>query len=128
MEQAETAQKIVFSASQAATEAKKALESRLGDLAAREQNLQKELSALQADRGALAEAVEPAVRSKYERLFKQRGQNVVVGIQHGVCAGCHMQLSRAIVVACQADQEIVTCINCGRILYFTADMDVAVTE
>src|SRR5205814_3551993 len=53
MEQAETAQKIVFSASQAAAEAKKALESRLGDLAAREQNLQKELSGLQADRGAL---------------------------------------------------------------------------
>ena len=109
--------------SHAATEAKKALESRLTDLAAREQNLQKEFSALQTDRGGLAEAVEPAVRSKYERLFKQKGQHVVVGIQHGVCAGCHMQLSRAIVVACQSDQEIVTCINCGRILYYDPARD-----
>jgi predicted nucleic acid-binding Zn-ribbon protein len=128
MEQGDAAQKIVASASQAAAEAKKALESRLSDLASREQNLQKELAGLQTDRGALAEAVEPGARSKYERLFKQRGQNVVVGIQHGVCAGCHMQLSRAIVVACQADQEIVTCINCGRILYYTPELDVAVAE
>ena len=128
MEQGDAAQKIVASASQATNEAKKALESRLSDLAGREQNLQKELATLQTDRGALAEAVEPGARSKYERLFKQRGQNVVVGIQHGVCAGCHMQLSRAIVVACQADQEIVTCINCGRILYYTPDMDLAVAE
>lgn len=128
MEQGDAAQKVVTSASQAAAEAKKALESRLSDLASREQNLQKELAALQTDRGTLAEAVEPVARSKYERLFRQRGQHVVVGIQHGVCAGCHMQLSRAIVVACQADQEIVTCINCGRILYYTPEMDVAVAE
>jgi uncharacterized protein len=128
MEQAEAAQKVVASASVAAAEARKALESRLADLAAREQNLQKELSTLDSNRSGLAEAVDPAVRSKYERLFKQKGQNVVVGIQHGVCGGCHMQLSRATVVACQAEQEIVTCTNCGRILYYTRDMNVAVAE
>ena len=128
MEQAEAAQKVVGSASVAAAEARKALESRLADLAAREQNLQKELSTLESNRSGLAEAVDPGVRSKYERLFKQKGQNVVVGIQHGVCGGCHMQLSRATVVACQAEQEIVTCTNCGRILYYTRDMNVAVAE
>jgi len=69
-----------------------------------------------------------SIRSKYERLAKQKGQNVVVGIQHGVCGGCHMQLSRATVVGCQAEQEVVTCTNCGRILYYTRDMDLAVAE
>lgn len=128
MEQAEVAQKQVIAISQVAAEAKKNIDSRLGDLAAREQNLQKELATLQANRNELAEAVEPAVRSKYDRLFKQKGENVVVGIQHGVCGGCHMQLSRATVVGCQAEQEVVICINCGRILYYTRDMDLAVAD
>jgi predicted nucleic acid-binding Zn-ribbon protein len=128
MERGEAAQKQVVAASQVAAEAKKNIESRLGDLASREQNLQKELATLDANRGDLAEAVDSSIRSKYERLAKQKGQNVVVGIQHGVCGGCHMQLSRATVVGCQAEQEVVTCTNCGRILYYTRDMDLAVAE
>jgi predicted nucleic acid-binding Zn-ribbon protein len=128
MERGEAAQKQVVAASQVAAEAKKNIESRLGDLASREQNLQKELATLEANRGELAEAVDSSIRSKYERLAKQKGQNVVVGIQHGVCGGCHMQLSRATVVGCQAEQELVTCTNCGRILYYTRDMDLAVAE
>jgi len=128
MGRGEAAQKQVAAASRVAVEAKKNIESRLGDLASREQNLQKELATLDANRGDLAEAVDSSIRSKYERLAKQKGQNVVVGIQHGVCGGCHMQLSRATVVGCQAEQEVVTCTNCGRILYYTRDMDLAVAE
>jgi uncharacterized protein len=52
----------------------------------------------------------------------------VVGVQHGVCGGCHMRLPPQLVVQCQACKELVTCSNCGRILYYTRDMDLAVTE
>jgi uncharacterized protein len=128
MEQIEAAQKEVAQANQIAAEAKKNVDSRLADIADRETNLKKELAELQSNRSELAEVVDETARSKYERLFKQKGQNVVVGIQHGVCGGCHMQLSRSIIVTCQADQDIVTCPNCGRILYFTRDMDLAVAD
>ena len=128
MEQAETAQKQVATATQTAAEMKRNTDSLLADLAAREQNLKKELAELQTNRGQLAEAVDEDTRFRYERLLKHKGEKVVVGIQHGVCGGCHMQLSRQIVVTCQAEQEIVTCPNCGRILYYTRDMDLAVTE
>jgi len=128
MEQGEAAQKEVAASSQATAEITRTLDSRLADLAGREKNLQKEYSELEANRGELATAVEDSTRNRYERLFKQKGQNVVVGIQHGVCGGCHRQLSRQIVVSCQADQEITTCPNCGRILYYTRDMDLAVAE
>ena len=107
---------------------KRALDSRLADLAERERNLQSELAELQTNRGELAAAVTESTRGRYERLFKHKGQNVVVGIQHGVCGGCHVQLSRQIVVTAQAEREIVTCHNCGRILYYTRDMDLAVAE
>jgi hypothetical protein len=94
-------------------------------LDARARNLNRELSELNSDREELASVVDDSLRNRYERLFKSKGTNVIVGIQHGVCGGCHMQLSRQILVSCRAEQEIMTCDNCGRILYYTRDMDLA---
>jgi predicted nucleic acid-binding Zn-ribbon protein len=128
MEQIERAQKTVSDSNQVAVDAKKVNDARLADLSTREGNLKRELAELQSNREELASAVEDSTRNKYERLFKQKGQNVVVGIQHGVCGGCHMGISRSIVVTCQAEQEVITCPNCGRILYYTRDMDLAVSE
>jgi len=128
MERAEQAQKEVAAATQAAAGAKRTIDSRLADLAAREKNVQQEVGALETNRGELAAAVDDSTRHRYERLLKQKGQNVMVGIQHGVCGGCHMQLSRQVIVLCRADAELVTCPNCGRILYYTRDMDLAVAD
>ncbi len=128
MEQAELAQKEIAAHTQTAAEAKRVIDARLADIAAREDTLSKELADLKATRTAAASAVDESTRSRYERLFRHRGSSVIVGIQHGVCGGCHMQLSRQIVVSCQAEQEIMSCPNCGRILYYTPDMDLAVAE
>jgi len=128
MEQAEAAQKQVLRSTQAAHEARKLMDDQLAQLAAREKNLQSELAELTANREDLAAAVDEGARGRYERLFKSKGENVVVGVQHGVCGGCHMRLPPQLIVQCQAQQELVTCSNCGRILYYTRDMDVAVAE
>ena len=128
MEKIELEQKEAARAAAAAAELKKTVDSRIADLDRSEATLKRDLAELQSNREELAAAVEESARRKYERLFRQKGQNVVVGIQHGVCGGCHMQLSRSIVVGCQAEQEIVSCPNCGRILYYASDMDMVVSE
>ncbi|HWH67866.1 MAG TPA: C4-type zinc ribbon domain-containing protein [Candidatus Sulfotelmatobacter sp.] len=128
MEQAEAAQKELARASQAAEEARKLVESQLSQLAGREKSLQQELAQLEANREELASAVDEVSRARYERLSRSKGENVVVGVQHGVCGGCHMRLPAQIVVSCQGQQELVSCTNCGRILYYTPDMDLAVAE
>ncbi len=128
MEQAEAAQKEVIRATQAANEARKLMEEQLAQLAGREQNLKKELSELATNREELAAAVDESARGRYERLVRNKGENVVVGVQHGVCGGCHMRLPAQVLVTCQAQQELVTCTNCGRILYYSHDMDLAVAE
>jgi hypothetical protein len=128
MENAEAAQKESAAAALRANDAKKLADGQIANLAAREQNLQKELAELQSNREQLLQAVDEVARSRYERLLKSKGGNVVVGVQHGVCGGCHMRLPTQLIVSCQAQQELVTCINCGRILYYTRDMDLAVTE
>src|SRR6266446_4101537 len=128
MEQGEAAQKQVVRATHAAQEARKLVEDQLGQLAAREAALKKELAELQTNREELASAVDERSRARYERLVKNKGENVVVGVQHGVCGGCHMKLPPQVLVTCQAQQELVTCGNCGRILYYTPDMDLTVAD
>jgi len=128
MEQGEAAQKEVIRATQAAKEARTLAEEQVAQLDAREQNLLKELAQLEANREALASAVDEGARARYERLVRSKGENVVVGVQHGVCGGCHMKLPPQLLVTCQADKELVACSNCGRVLYYTRDMDLAVTE
>jgi predicted nucleic acid-binding Zn-ribbon protein len=128
MEQAETAQKEAVRATQAAKAARTLVDEQVAQLGEREENLKKELAELEANREELAAAVDEGARSRYERLVRSKGENVVVGVQHGVCGGCHMKLPPQLIVTCQAEKELVGCSNCGRILYYTRDMDLAVTE
>jgi hypothetical protein len=128
MEASEVAQKDVVKATAAAAEANKIMEGQIAALKQREESLRRELAELEANRGELAGAVDESARSRYERLFRSKGENVVVGVQHGVCGGCHMRVPAQVLVSCQAQQELVSCTNCGRILYYSSDMDLAVAE
>jgi predicted nucleic acid-binding Zn-ribbon protein len=128
MEQAEAAHREIQRATQEAAETRKLVEEQVVQLGVREQNLRKELAELEANRGDLAAALNDVARARYERLVRSKGENVVVGIQHGVCGGCHMRVPPQLLVQCQAARELVTCSNCGRILYYTRDMDLAVVD
>ena len=128
MEQTEAAQKEVAHATTEAAAAKKLVDNQVVQLNTREENLKKELAELQGGRGTLVGAVDDSTRSRYERLIKSKGENVVVGIEHSACGGCHMKLPAQIVANCRAQTELVTCPNCGRILYFTRDMILTAAE
>jgi hypothetical protein len=128
MQQAEDAQRQVTIALRDSGEVKKATESQLNDLASREQNLKAELAALETNRDQLTAGVDSSVLNRYDRLLRSKGDNVVVGIEHGVCGGCHMKFPVQIVLACRAEKELVSCPNCGRILYYTRDMDLVVAD
>jgi predicted nucleic acid-binding Zn-ribbon protein len=128
MEQAEVAQKDVVRATAEAAAAKKLVEDQIGLLNAREENLKKDLAELTNGRATLAGAVDDSTRNRYERLFKNKGENVVVSVEHSACGGCHMKLPTQIVTSCRAQAEIVTCPNCGRILYFTSDMSLTAAD
>ena len=128
MEQAETLQKQTVAASREAEEARKSAEGQLRELAAREQNLRDELAALEGNRAQLTTGLDERALRHYERLLRNKGDNVVVGIEHGVCGGCHTRFPVQLMVSCRAAKELVTCPNCGRILYYTPDMDVAAVD
>lgn len=123
MEQAEAAQKQVARAAAEAAAAKKLVDDQIGVINDRETSLKKDLAELSCGRAQLASVVDESTRNRYERILKSKGENVVVGIEHSSCGGCHMRLPAQIVTSCRGEAELVSCPNCGRILYFSRDMD-----
>ncbi len=124
MEQIEAAEKRTAAALEAQKKAREDVRKQLEHCDAAEVRLRKQLADAEAARAEAAAAVGPLVLPRYERILKNRGDKVVVGVERGVCGGCHMKLARQDVLNTQNNLEIVNCPNCGRILYFTPDMDV----
>ena len=124
MEKAESAQKELAAATLASNKAKELMGNQLGKLSDRESNLKKQMDEIAADRAKLAESIDPSIRTRYDRIFKHKGEKAIAGVDRGVCAGCHMKLPPQVIIACQSHQELVSCTNCGRILYYSADMSV----
>lgn len=128
MEQADGVSKDLSAALKTAAEAKKDVDVEVAELTNREENFKKKLAELQANRTELAAAVEEGALARYERLLKSKGENVIVGIQHSSCGGCHMRLPTQVMIACQSQSEMNACPHCGRIIYFTRDMELAAAE
>lgn len=129
MEQIDAAKVEVAKATEAAKVDKGVMDGMLGKLAERENTLKTELAALQAKRPEFTSAVTDEIAlARYERLFKNKAGRALVDVVHSACGGCHMKLPTQIIVACQGHQELVACPNCGRILYYTRDMDLTVSS
>lgn len=128
MEETERAQQQADAAATALAELRQMIAKQLADLDARQAALETELSSARAERARAAEAVEEGLLGRYERLRRSKGQQVIVGVERGVCGGCHMRIPPQVIVTCRAAQEIAHCPNCGRILYYTRDMVLTAEE
>ncbi len=123
MEQADQVQQQVATARRELEQVQQDTARVLAELDARERHLRQQFEELQRGRAALAGQVEPGLLSRYDRLRRHKGPKVVVGVEHGTCGGCHVGLPAQLLIACRAPQEINQCPNCGRILFYTRDMD-----
>ena len=123
MERSEAAAKQVAVATSAYAALKAETDRQLADLASREKHLAGELASATEARATAAAAIDdPSVLSRYDRLLKTKGDHLIVGVAGGVCGGCHMKLPTQSVVSAKAQNELVACPSCSRILYFTSDM------
>jgi predicted nucleic acid-binding Zn-ribbon protein len=90
------------------------------DLEAKSATLQSQLEELSKERAEIAGKIDEDLLSRFERLFKSKGDAVVVALEHEVCTGCHMKVTTQTAHRVKAGKEIVSCENCGRILYDAA--------
>jgi uncharacterized protein len=104
-------------ADKSARATKESISRQLSDLDAKSKALDDQQRELQKEREALAAEIDADLLDQFERLFNSKGDAAVVAVEHGVCTGCHMKVTTATASRVKAGKEIVSCENCGRILY-----------
>jgi hypothetical protein len=96
---------------------KEAISRQATDLDSKEKTLANRLEEFRKEREELAGKIDEDLLDRFNRLFASKGDAAVVALEHDVCAGCHMKVTTATAARVKADREIVSCEQCGRILY-----------
>jgi predicted nucleic acid-binding Zn-ribbon protein len=118
MEQADQIKLQVAAEETQTAASKEAIARQVTNLEAKEVALNKRLEELKKEREDLAGKVEEDLLDRFNRLFTSKGDAAVVALEHDVCTGCHMKVTTATSMRVRAGKEIVSCEQCGRLLYF----------
>ena len=117
MDQAEKVKVEVAAEEKKAAGARDSIARQMADLDEKAKTLEGRLSQLTAERTELSGKVEEDLLSRFERLFASKGDAAVVALEHEVCTGCHMKVTTQTAHRVKNGKEIVSCEQCGRILY-----------
>jgi predicted nucleic acid-binding Zn-ribbon protein len=121
MEQAELLQGKIRETEKAFQGAKTQSEEQLAGLKTKEDTLRSRIAEIESERVELAKTVDQNLLFQYNRLFTSKGGDAVVPIEHQVCTGCHMKNTPTVAHRAKSGREVVTCEQCGRILYWQGD-------
>jgi len=117
MDQADKA-KVEFAAEEKkASGVRDSVARQMADLDEKQKTLDSRLNELIAERTELSGKIEEDLLSRFERLFASKGDAAVVALEHEVCTGCHMKVTTQTAHRVKNGKEIVSCEQCGRILY-----------
>ncbi len=117
MDQAEKLKSELAIEEKKAAGARDSINRQIADLEAKGKTLDSRLQELTAERTELAAKVDEDLLELFERLFVSKGDAAVVGLEHEVCTGCHMKVTTQTAHRVKNGKEIVSCEQCGRILY-----------
>jgi predicted nucleic acid-binding Zn-ribbon protein len=67
---------------------------------------------------AAEKTVPEDVLARYRRILKSKRDVAIVPIRGGACGGCHMKLTSQTVLSAKAAEKLVSCENCGRLVYW----------
>ena len=89
----------------------------LADLESKGGILDARLQELTNERAELASKIDEDLLERFERIFASKGDAAIVALEHEVCTGCHMKVTTQTAHRVKSGREIVSCEQCGRILY-----------
>ncbi len=72
-------------------------------------------------RTGLIKSVKSDLLKKYEATKKQRSGQAVAFVERGICMGCHMEIRPQLFNQIQRNEDVYTCPNCYRILFFPGE-------
>ena len=117
MDQAEKLKSELAIEDKKASGARESIARQIADLEQKGKTLDGQLNQLTAERTEIAGKIEEELLSRFERLFASKGDAAVVALEHEVCTGCHMKVTTQTAHRVKNGKEIVSCEQCGRILY-----------
>lgn len=120
MEEAEALRPQIAAAEQTYQSEKLKYDGQIAVLGDKAENLKSRIAELEAARVTAASSVEEDLLDRYDRLFRTKGGTAVVALEHDVCTGCHMKVMTQTTVELRGEKSIVSCPQCGRILYLPA--------
>ena len=74
-------------------------------------------STIGAARDELIAKIKKPYLANYERL-RSRYKRAIVPVKGDTCLGCFCRLPTSLITHGRSDMEVLTCENCGRILYW----------
>ena len=92
-----------------------------GELEKRAAALSAQLITAEEQQAAAEKVVPEEVLGKYQRILKSKRDVAIVPIHGGACGGCHMKLTSQTVLSAKAADKLVSCENCGRMVYWTGE-------
>lgn len=119
MDQGETLKRDVAEEEKKTAAARESVARQVRDLGQKAVSLEQRLQELQKDRGEISGRVDEDIVDRYERLFASKRDAAVVALEHEVCTGCHMKITAQTAHRVKNGREIVSCEQCGRILYWS---------
>jgi hypothetical protein len=82
----------------------------------------KKLEALNRKRKKACKAVPPPILGRYEFIRERMEHPVIVPVSEGVCSGCNIMIPPQSYNDLQKGQQILSCPNCQRLIYWQAFM------
>ncbi len=96
----------------------KELDAKKANLAERIKTAEEKLTTLGKARKASCNLVPVPVLSRYEFIRSRLSAPVIVSVQAGVCDGCHIAIPPQSFIELQKGQQILSCPNCQRLIYW----------
>ena len=117
MEQADQLKAQIATEEKQTAAAKSSIAKQVADLDGKVATLGSRLKELKKERDDLKSKIDEDLLDRFNRLFSSKGDAAVVALEHDVCTGCHMRITAQTAVRVRGGKEIVSCEQCGRILY-----------
>ena len=120
MEEAESLKPEITAAEQTHAADKTKYEGQIANLVEKEGNLTARIAEMESARQQAVSDIEEDLLGLYDRLFQTKNATAIVALEHEVCTGCHMKVTAQTSVELRAEKSIVSCPQCGRILFVPA--------
>ncbi len=118
MEKIDAASAGIITAENRAQEEEEALQAEQKNIEAEFAKTETELKAIEHSRQDFVTRIQPVVYARYQKLIVTKAGIAITEARGESCSGCYMSIPPQVFVNVKKNENIITCPNCSRILYF----------